>query len=1068
MSLKELRWKRLKWVEANRENDFEEGIGRLLTELYPDNAHFIYELLQNAEDAKATEVRFILKEDGVEFEHNGSQLFTLEDVKSITSIGVSTKKDDPTNIGKFGVGFKAVFAYTNTPEITSGKYHFRIRDLVVPDTEGLSPCALGEKETHFSFPFDSPQKPPENARTEIEKNLRQLDESTLLFLNNIRKIEYLLPDSSLGFLERRETDGNRIEILVQHPEDSEPASVFFLRFEKAVNVNDEDGKPKPCRIAIAFGLEEEEREEGAKKSDKRPNQPSTIQWRIQSLEPGRVSIYFPAEKETSNLRFDLHAPFASTVARDSVRDCEANDELRDHLADLIAESMTAIRDQGLLTVGFLATLPNNRDNLSPFYKPILDRLVKAFQNESLTPMRRGGHAAATGIFRGPARLSDLIIDADLATLLGEEYSSPLWIANPPQINQREHNFLSMLDISEWTTDDLIRRLEDLLNSSEWTTDEEFISRLNDLDEDDQAEQITEWLSEKSDKWHGRLYSLLGDELLDDDGYFDDDDYRELFLHLPIVRISDRTYRKGGDCFFPDEDVEHDQTFPRVAKGVCSSKKIRKFLKAIDVREVGKAEQVEEILKQRYSEGSINPRKKDMKSFIEFIEDEPEQANLFSTYYIFELEDENWGKPGQVFLDSPYLNTGLRAYYEALGDGSGRKWALSPNYKKAGIALKRIAEFVKKVGVQTKLKLQQQSIPYTHPEKSKLQDSGGWSWSYGINVDYDIPEFNVLLAGPALGKSKLIWETMNELPDDPLEARYCSNSRHYTKTANSSLVWKLRTKSWIPQKQNAEGKFLFVKPSDAVVELLPSGFQFDSGAKWLESIEFGKAKREQEEQERRKKEQATQEYQWKSKAAETLGFPSVEVAQKMARISKEDPEFISEFVSKWEGAKQKPIFPERSSQNPERRRKKVSQQYADSSEKKYEQRKRSVRVTEATSYTRTWLKNQYTNESNQMICQICKEEMPFKKRNDEYYFEAVEALSKEHFNKEHEAQFLALCPECAARYKEFVKNDGNVMQKVKNKLANSAGLEIPLQLGNLETNIRFVEIHRQDMKTILQN
>ena len=137
MSLEELRQKRLKWVEANRENDFEEGIRRLLTDLYPDNAHFIYELLQNAEDAKATEVRFILKEDGIEFEHNGNRLFTLEDVKSITSIGISTKKDDATNIGKFGVGFKAVFSYTNTPEIISGKYHFRIRELVVPDTVGV-------------------------------------------------------------------------------------------------------------------------------------------------------------------------------------------------------------------------------------------------------------------------------------------------------------------------------------------------------------------------------------------------------------------------------------------------------------------------------------------------------------------------------------------------------------------------------------------------------------------------------------------------------------------------------------------------------------------------------------------------------------------------------------------------------------------------------------------------------------------------------------------------------------------------------------------------------------------
>ena len=136
------------------------------------------------------------------------------------------------------------------------------------------------------------------------------------FSRNIRKIEYLLSDSTLGFLERRKTGKNRIEILVQHPEESEPASVPYLLFEKDVDVYDEDANLKHCRIAIAFGLEKTPKEE----------------WQVKLLKKGQVCIYFPAEKETSNLRFHLHAPFASTVARDSVRDCEANYGLRDQLA----------------------------------------------------------------------------------------------------------------------------------------------------------------------------------------------------------------------------------------------------------------------------------------------------------------------------------------------------------------------------------------------------------------------------------------------------------------------------------------------------------------------------------------------------------------------------------------------------------------------------------------------------------------------------------------------------------------------------------------------------------------
>ena len=136
------------------------------------------------------------------------------------------------------------------------------------------------------------------------------------------------------------------------------------------------------------------------------------------------------------------------------------------------------------------------------------------------------------------------------------------------------------------------------------------------------------------------------------------------------------------------------------------------------------------------------------------------------------------------------------------------------------------------------------------------------------------------------------------------------------------------------------------------------------------------------------------------------------------------------------------------------------------EKEYEEHEGSVRTTRETIDPDIWLRDQYTNETGQMICQICKGEMPFRKRDGEYYFESVEALSREHFHKEHEAQFLALCPLCAAMYKEFVKRDEEAMLELKNAFMHSDDLEIPMRLGELDRSIRFVETHYHDIKTIL--
>ena len=88
------------------------GVWSSIIDKYPESAHFVYELLQNADDAEATEVYIILKRDQMLFKHNGKKHFdiTLEDaehvgdINSITGIGDSSKIYKQNKIGKFGVG----------------------------------------------------------------------------------------------------------------------------------------------------------------------------------------------------------------------------------------------------------------------------------------------------------------------------------------------------------------------------------------------------------------------------------------------------------------------------------------------------------------------------------------------------------------------------------------------------------------------------------------------------------------------------------------------------------------------------------------------------------------------------------------------------------------------------------------------------------------------------------------------------------------------------------------------------------------------------------------------------
>jgi hypothetical protein len=96
-------------------------------DLYSDSQRFIFELIQNADDAAETEfneIHFDFYPNHLIVSHNGKP-FDEKDILSITHAGKGTKSADLTKTGYKGIGFKSVFGKSNRVTILSDGYNFR-------------------------------------------------------------------------------------------------------------------------------------------------------------------------------------------------------------------------------------------------------------------------------------------------------------------------------------------------------------------------------------------------------------------------------------------------------------------------------------------------------------------------------------------------------------------------------------------------------------------------------------------------------------------------------------------------------------------------------------------------------------------------------------------------------------------------------------------------------------------------------------------------------------------------------------------------------------------------------
>ena len=159
--------------EFGQEEKLTTRLNRLLED-YKDGLAVLKELVQNADDAGATEVKFLYDErtnkdamtwlidEGMK-KCQGSALwvyndavFTDEDFVNITKLNEATKVHNTEKIGRFGLGFNAVYNLTDVPTFVTKNY-FVILD---PNT------------FHLGTAIKDPRKP--GIKIDLNKNVRNL------------------------------------------------------------------------------------------------------------------------------------------------------------------------------------------------------------------------------------------------------------------------------------------------------------------------------------------------------------------------------------------------------------------------------------------------------------------------------------------------------------------------------------------------------------------------------------------------------------------------------------------------------------------------------------------------------------------------------------------------------------------------------------------------------------------------------------------------------------------------------------------------------------------------------
>ncbi|MFC1901604.1 sacsin N-terminal ATP-binding-like domain-containing protein [Chloroflexota bacterium] len=548
------------YTSIRKENERRYGtdIGRigpmLLADRYADRTHFIFELIQNAEDSLARRggwkgkrsISFELSKTQLQVSHFGIP-FIEPDVRGICGIGESTK--DITSIGRFGIGFKSVYAFTDRPEVHSGYENFAINCFVWP--EAVPPIGTNLDETTFILPFRTGDI---LAGEEIRNGLRGLGPRTLLFLREIEDISWADEDGTSGFYFRGKPEafgdtGRKVTITGEERGVELSVEETWIIFSHEVVAP--DGK-RVGYIEIAWQL---------------TDSGSGVQT-VNPIDDSRLVAFFPTIVPT-NLGFLLQGPYRTTPSRDNVPPGDPwNKSLVQESAELLLKALHELRKMNILNADALRSLPLDRVKFSTgsMFMPLFEAVRSALISQPLLPRYGGDHvSAASAQLARTQDLRELFTPAQLGSIFQVE-GEIFWLGEEITLDRApelRRYFMQELDVTEITPDTILPML------------------------------TQDFLENQPDIWIVKLYEFLNSQ----PGLIK----QNRLAAVPIIRIEDGrhvTPRVNGQpqAFLPSL-VPTD--FPTVRRAVCETEEAKALFSALGITQQDPVDDVIRNVLPRY-------------------------------------------------------------------------------------------------------------------------------------------------------------------------------------------------------------------------------------------------------------------------------------------------------------------------------------------------------------------------------------------------------------------------------------------------------------------------------------